>query len=995
MAYDPGSLPNEESLDPHAIADHPFGSSFRGYDQDEVRAYLHQIAEQLRQLAAHNNDLQRRVDAAEAAVRRAQPHELDIHEVATLLGEEAARVLETARNAAGEIHAKADENAETIVREGEQQGAAIRAEAEDDAVQTRRQGEEDAAATRAQGEDDAGEIRRVAEREADELRARVEAELAERKATVDQELASVRAPAEEYARQVRADADEARAEAELEAEQRRVSLEEEIATIRTETDEYVARVRSDADEYALETRTSADEYSTEVGGEADEQAATTIGEADDYAARARQSADEEAERVRSDAEEAASAALREAEEAAERARIDAEETAANLQTETAEAANAMRAEAEEFLANRTAEAQEEAARIRREATDEVEEMRATAAAAAEADRELAQQLVDEAQAVRERVLRDLGRRRKQARAHLEQLLAAREHLLASYESIRSTIDQATRELDFMLPQAKAGADDARNRALSEPELTAEQLEAELAAGRDIDLPLVVTPPSSSRTADDIGGADRGVTSEADELDDDDDDREGGRKRRNARWRRKRDKAGDDVPASNLAAVEPEADFEEVRVVASELNDADQESDEGTGASTDADDQTTSPRGAARSNRAADDEAGPNRGGEDKTPTAETAIVPPAHDGGSAEGTGRGGGAGGKGGAGGAANRKGEVQSSSTRRRTETGSTPGHHGGTAADRVDVSRPPQPKSPKPRDTRRGTDASFEQIRTDNDPPTSPPGGSAAAMAAPASTAIVTATAEAVAVADPGPDPDDPVAVVFAQRAEALDDVERRVSRKLKRALSDEQSEVLDRLRTVRRRPSAEAVLGDVAKREQVYATVALSYLGEAAGVGRDFVSMIGAAEGGAKGKAAAAGNGAKAGATADVEQFANELAHDVVGHLRPRLERAIDDAGDDADELELANRVRACYRDLRGQWLTDQTRHALVTAFNRGLFDTVGDDEQLRWVVDPSTPPCPDCDDNVLAGSQRKGEQFPTGQLHPPAHPGCRCLLMARR
>ena len=38
-------------------------------------------------------------------------------------------------------------------------------------------------------------------------------------------------------------------------------------------------------------------------------------------------------------------------------------------------------------------------------------------------------------------------------------------------------------------------------------------------------------------------------------------------------------------------------------------------------------------------------------------------------------------------------------------------------------------------------------------------------------------------------------------------------------------------------------------------------------------------------------------------------------------------------------------------------------------------------------------CPDCEDNSLAGAQAKGEPFPTGQLHPPAHPGCRCLLVA--
>jgi hypothetical protein len=37
-------------------------------------------------------------------------------------------------------------------------------------------------------------------------------------------------------------------------------------------------------------------------------------------------------------------------------------------------------------------------------------------------------------------------------------------------------------------------------------------------------------------------------------------------------------------------------------------------------------------------------------------------------------------------------------------------------------------------------------------------------------------------------------------------------------------------------------------------------------------------------------------------------------------------------------------------------------------------------------------CPDCDDNTLEPTTR-GKPFPTGQLLPPAHPGCRCLVAA--
>ena len=48
--------------------------------------------------------------------------------------------------------------------------------------------------------------------------------------------------------------------------------------------------------------------------------------------------------------------------------------------------------------------------------------------------------------------------------------------------------------------------------------------------------------------------------------------------------------------------------------------------------------------------------------------------------------------------------------------------------------------------------------------------------------------------------------------------------------------------------------------------------------------------------------------------------------------------------------------------------------------------------LRWVVDDDVAECPDCDDNALAGPVPSREAFPTGHPHPPAHAGCRCLLV---
>jgi len=65
---------------------------------------------------------------------------------------------------------------------------------------------------------------------------------------------------------------------------------------------------------------------------------------------------------------------------------------------------------------------------------------------------------------------------------------------------------------------------------------------------------------------------------------------------------------------------------------------------------------------------------------------------------------------------------------------------------------------------------------------------------------------------------------------------------------------------------------------------------------------------------------------------------------------------------------------------------------TTAFVRGAVAAAPDGISLRWIVDDEVP-CPDCDDNALAGPTPKGQKFPTGQLHPPAHQGCRCVLVA--
>ena len=122
--------------------------------------------------------------------------------------------------------------------------------------------------------------------------------------------------------------------------------------------------------------------------------------------------------------------------------------------------------------------------------------------------------------------------------------------------------------------------------------------------------------------------------------------------------------------------------------------------------------------------------------------------------------------------------------------------------------------------------------------------------------------------------------------------------------------------------------------------------------------------------------------------------------IVEPLRARLERALgegavedddDPSGDPVDELELADRIRACYREWRGPRLTVAVTDVWAPApSGRSACRPPRSGRASLVDTDRGDKPCPDCDDNGLAGVVAAGEQFPTGQFVPPAHPGCRCL-----
>jgi DivIVA domain-containing protein len=206
-------------------------------------------------------------------------------------------------------------------------------------------------------------------------------------------------------------------------------------------------------------------------------------------------------------------------------------------------------------------------------------------------------------------------------------------------------------------------------------------------------------------------------------------------------------------------------------------------------------------------------------------------------------------------------------------------------------------------------------------------------------------------------------------LAKRDEMLTPVVSTLVRRLKRALQDDQNDILDRVRAGG--GWGPDVLRSTDEHERRYVMAAIEPLNDAARSGATFA-------------------GGKPDDAPPVDSVAAELAAAVVVPLRRRLEGAgaSVDAGDDSALIE---HVGAAFRDWKGARVERLAGDQALAAFSQASLAAAPRGTALLWIVDDGGAQCPDCDDNALAGSQRPGEAFPTGHPCPPAHAGCRCLL----
>jgi DivIVA domain-containing protein len=210
-----------------------------------------------------------------------------------------------------------------------------------------------------------------------------------------------------------------------------------------------------------------------------------------------------------------------------------------------------------------------------------------------------------------------------------------------------------------------------------------------------------------------------------------------------------------------------------------------------------------------------------------------------------------------------------------------------------------------------------------------------------------------------------------VPFEARDFALSRATPGFRRRLKRAVNDDQSDVLDRLRAGRGvvRPGELPVVDD---QLDAYVEALRPVLVDMVRSGGELLDSL-------------------AVPTQAVENLCLQLAKHLVECVRLPTVDAIEEASTD-DREAILDPIRAIYRDFRNGALPDLIDDALHEAFALGVYYAVEPAEMLIWIPDPRLDPDPICEENSAAPPLAKGTHFPSGHARPLSMPGCRCLAL---
>ncbi len=196
------------TMSPQQVAHRGFALVRRGFDPADVRAFLDQVGAALTAFEQREAELLRRLDLAET---KASNPELDEATLTAALGQETARVLKSAHDAAADVTTRAEDEAGRILREAEAEASRIREQASTVLADRAEEAETEAAeirrTARAEAASELGGARQSSDamvggareecrdmvREAQELRARTLSDLARRRRILHTQVEQLRA----------------------------------------------------------------------------------------------------------------------------------------------------------------------------------------------------------------------------------------------------------------------------------------------------------------------------------------------------------------------------------------------------------------------------------------------------------------------------------------------------------------------------------------------------------------------------------------------------------------------------------------------------------------------------------------------------------------------------------------------------------------------------------------------------------------------------------
>ncbi|MSO14879.1 MAG: DivIVA domain-containing protein [Ilumatobacteraceae bacterium] len=213
-------------------------------------------------------------------------------------------------------------------------------------------------------------------------------------------------------------------------------------------------------------------------------------------------------------------------------------------------------------------------------------------------------------------------------------------------------------------------------------------------------------------------------------------------------------------------------------------------------------------------------------------------------------------------------------------------------------------------------------------------------------------------------------------FEARDEELSPVVVTMARKLKRVLADEQNTVLGHVRAKRTSLDIDAVLGTEAEHSARYATA----------VAEDTMA---AASAGAKSVKAAGGSSRRVTQKAIAAHALSAITAGLIAGFREDARIAIGEAEGDRDVL--LGLIRDLYRIWKTERINSHVDDIACSSYSHGAYLALEPGSRITWMAEPDANCCSECEDNSLGGPIVRGDDFPTGHSHPPAHAGCRCLV----